>query len=684
MVSAVVEAANGAPLKFVCSTCWLVFDDGGIRACAGCGAAKPPLGWPPMPFEFRARYLFVDQLGRGGQGAVFRAYDRQAASEPWVAVKVAKLQGEALDETFLKEMFRREGRAAAVLSEHPQYFVGFRGSDFNDPAYLVLDFVPWPTLKQMYASEGKLHPLAAARLGIEILRGVRCMERRSMVHRDLKPENIFAHRSTEDLFEVKIADLGVWIDEKASDESLLGRYEDNRLFGTVPYMSPEQVRGDPVTTASDVHAVASILWQLTTGTVPFPTKPTPNMVERAKERLKQCELQPPRPLSMPEELYRILTIALRFDPMERVFADPQTMAGMDNPSNVSVARGMEKALQRFVDEYAERRTLALKAKLKKIQDLELQLAKGEKRIATAQTLSTRAQEFRGRLGRLHGESTGFEVVLEVLRAVELEIHDWDVSVEAFADAGRMQISEAAKRADEAAKRADVEATRAATEAERANTAAKRAAEVEAAAKTNATRADQAESRAAIASRRAEKAEGLLHLAQKQRPTRWLVGLCLALVGSCVGFGLSVFVQSEQSTPSPQQIAAAPGSTETRPLPLVAQTASTAASAAATGPGEPAAAPTQPETSNPTPSTATVASTSSKPADSAAPVTQPLAQKPAAEPQPTTARKPFASTTSTRGIVDSGSIYSPDKPTSKAAPNPSTTAKNRPMIVKPVE
>lgn len=546
-VTSAVEAARGGAIKFVCATCWLVFDHSGSRACAGCGTMSPPLGWPALPFEFRERYLFVEQLGRGGQGAVFRAYDRQSAADPWVAVKVAHRRSEAL-----KEVFRREGRAAAMLSEHPQYFVGFRGSDFSDPAYLVLEFVPWPTLKQMHALEGNLHPLEVARLGVEILRGVRCMERRAMVHRDLKPANIFAQRCPDGSFEVKIADLGVWIDSGASDESLLGRHDDGKhFFGTPAYMSPEQIRGEVVGAASDVHAVASILWQLMTGVVPFPTKPAVGLEEKLADRLRQCKVQPPRPPSIPEDLYVILATALRFNPEERVFVDPQTLVGSDNSGHASAARGMEKALRRFIDEYAERRERALREAFARIQVLEAQLTGGEKRIATAQTLSAKAQEFRARLARLGGASTGFEVVLDALVQMEPQVQEWGTAVDAFVDAGRAEINYAVGRAEAESKRAvelqerlEAETKRAAEMKTRAEMEAQRAAEMEARARAEAERAVRAEAELS-----ADRAERSIRGSEGRVLPRLVAGGLLLAIGLGGGFGAAYGLGSSAVTGS---------------------------------------------------------------------------------------------------------------------------------------
>jgi Protein kinase domain len=544
----------GGVLKFVCSTCWLVFENGGMRACAGCGTASPPLGWPTLPYEFRERYLFVEQLGRGGQGAVFRAYDRQTSDEPWVAVKVAQVKSEAL-----KEVFRREGRAAAMLSEHPKYFVGFRGSDFSEPAYLVLEFVPWTTLRRMHALEGNLHPLDVARLGVEILRGVRCMERRAMVHRDLKPDNIFAHRCGDDSFEVKIADLGVWIDSGASEESLLGRPDDKKhFFGTPPYMSPEQIRGDPVTAASDVHAVASVLWQLCTGALPFPMKAGVSIEERIADRLQQYRHTPPRPPSMPEELYLILAVALRYNPEERVFLDPQTLVGTEIPGHASAARGMEKALRRFIDEYAERRERALREAFAKLRELERFLTEGEKKIVTAHTLMARAQDFRARLAGLTGVSSGFEPVLETLRVIEPQVHAWNAAIEAFLDTGRAEI-------DRAAGRFEAESRRAAELERRLRLAEERAANAE------------ADLSAEIAERSLKEAgaHGLAKIA-------W--GALICGIGLCAGWILSLAVSAREAS-SGLEIPSAQG----RHLPLPVAAAATASVLAA----EPRPVPAEP-------------------------------------------------------------------------------------------
>jgi len=180
------------PLLFVCDECWWTFSDGSQLVCA-CERPRPSEGWPAMPYLFRGRYLFVELLGRGGMGAVFRAYDQASKDRPWVAVKVIRKGTSELEST-LTEMFRREVAAAQMLAQHKLFFVDVLGFDDVKPAYLALEYVPWQTLEELVASlpaiERRLPSVQVARIGVAILRGLAKMHFHRIVHRDLKPANL--------------------------------------------------------------------------------------------------------------------------------------------------------------------------------------------------------------------------------------------------------------------------------------------------------------------------------------------------------------------------------------------------------------------------------------------------------------------------------------------------------------
>jgi serine/threonine protein kinase len=347
-----------ATILFVCTDCWRTFSDGS-RATCECEKPRPGQGWAAMPHLFRGRYLFVELLGRGGMGAVFRAYDQAAHESPWVAVKVVQQARPELAFT-LKEMFRNEVAAAQMLAQHKQFFVQVLGHDGVDPAYLVLEHVSWQTLEQLLSSlpgtVDWLPPMQVARIGSAVLRGVAKMHFHRIVHRDLTPANIFIHRLPEgEGYDVKITDLGLWAFDHVQGESesmtLAGKKP--TIDGTPSYMSPEQSTGEPVGAASDIHTLGSVLWEMATGEVPFPARADIPSHEAVEKRVHIMKTLPKRPSGMPEGLYNVLIKALAFDPKKRW------------PN----ATEMRRALEAFVNHYNQQRQRDLEVSWKNIDKM---------------------------------------------------------------------------------------------------------------------------------------------------------------------------------------------------------------------------------------------------------------------------------------------------------------------------
>lgn len=355
--SATTGPQLATPLLFVCDECWWTFSDGSQLVCA-CERPRPDEGWAAMPYLFRGRYLFVELLGRGGMGAVFRAYDQASKDRPWVAVKVIRKGTTELEST-LTEMFRREVAAAQMLAQHKQFFVDVLGFDDVKPSYLALEYVPWQTLEELVASlppiERRLPSVQVARIGVAILRGLAKMHFHRIVHRDLKPANMFVrHVPEREGYDVKITDLGLWAFAQVQGESdslsLVGR---PGTAGTPLYMSPEQSTGEAVSGASDVHSVGSVLWQLATGEVPFPAPKDGSLHEIIEYRAKTLSQPVERPDYMPEQLFRALAKSLAFEREKRW----------------NSASEMRKALEAFVEKYQMERMRDLDGALERIDDL---------------------------------------------------------------------------------------------------------------------------------------------------------------------------------------------------------------------------------------------------------------------------------------------------------------------------
>ena len=239
-----------------CGACY----DSGIGRCAEDRAALAPVRLPRLLAE---RYRMDRRLGRGGMGTVYAATD--TALERPVAVKV--IREDLVGSAEAAERFRREARAAASFTHPNVVTVHDFGVAAETRAFLVMELLEGRTLRQELQRQKRL---SAART-LDTLRGVaaavEAAHRRQLIHRDLKPENIFLVRS--ETGEVpKVLDFGVAKFLPAAGDSTLDTGT-GLLVGTLHYMAPEQVRGEPVDLSWDLWALAVIAYELLTGARPF-------------------------------------------------------------------------------------------------------------------------------------------------------------------------------------------------------------------------------------------------------------------------------------------------------------------------------------------------------------------------------------------------------------------------------
>jgi len=251
------------------------------------------------------RYQLVRLIGHGGMGAVHEAV-RVDDFHKKVALKIIK---QGLDSDFIRTRFVQERQLLASL-EHPYIARLLDGGETDDGSpYLVLEFVDGQTITQ-YCE--KLDRTARLRLFLKVCEAVEFAHRKLVVHRDLKPANILV--TTEG--EPKLLDFGI---AKLLDS---GASQTQTAFAalTPDYASPEQVRGEPVTTASDVYSLGVILYQLLTGRKPYTID-----TATALEMDRVICVQPPAAPGLGDELDHILLMALRKEP-ERRYAGVQRLA----------------------------------------------------------------------------------------------------------------------------------------------------------------------------------------------------------------------------------------------------------------------------------------------------------------------------------------------------------------------
>jgi eukaryotic-like serine/threonine-protein kinase len=224
------------------------------------------------------RYRLVRPIARGGMAEVWQAHDETLDRD--VAVKM--LHSHLADDSDFIERFRREAVAVAKLS-HPNVvtvydtgvdsFVNNAGR-VERRAYLVMELLRGATLRTLMSSDPEDRPTLreAVKIAAEIGDGLGYAHRNGVVHRDVKPANIFVETSPGPIGarfgRVRVVDFGIakGIGVNQNDEDLT---QVGSILGTAKYVSPEQVEGHAIDARSDIYSMGVLLYEMTTGQVPF-------------------------------------------------------------------------------------------------------------------------------------------------------------------------------------------------------------------------------------------------------------------------------------------------------------------------------------------------------------------------------------------------------------------------------
>jgi hypothetical protein len=214
----------------------------------------------PLPRVF-GNYELVEELGRGGMGVVYKAWDKSL--ERFVALKKV-LRGQMASQADL-ERFRAEAQAAAGLA-HPNIVPVYQVGEIEGQAYFCMEYVEGKTLSEVVA-DGPLPPRVAASYLATIARAVQYAHEKGILHRDLKPANILLEQGDMESALPKITDFGL-AKRVEGGMSLTGT---GAIVGTPSYMAPEQAEGNnpAPSPAVDVYSLGAILYELLTGRPPF-------------------------------------------------------------------------------------------------------------------------------------------------------------------------------------------------------------------------------------------------------------------------------------------------------------------------------------------------------------------------------------------------------------------------------
>jgi serine/threonine protein kinase/Tfp pilus assembly protein PilF len=259
------------------------------------------------PYEIQA------PLGAGGMGEVYRAHDERVGRDVAIKVLPARLER---DEA-ARARFVREAKAVAALS-HPNILALYEFEHEGDVSFVVTELLEGETLREMLGG-GSVSWRRVAQIGASIADGLAAAHAKGIIHRDLKPENIFITTDGR----VKILDFGLATshlpatptsDSTPTERILSGDAPDERLAGTVGYMAPEQLRGEPASPRSDIFALGCILFECATSRRAFAA---PSPVETMSAILRDDPPDLHQSLDIPLAIEDVIRRCLQKNPQAR-------------------------------------------------------------------------------------------------------------------------------------------------------------------------------------------------------------------------------------------------------------------------------------------------------------------------------------------------------------------------------
>ncbi|HSP06806.1 MAG TPA: serine/threonine-protein kinase [Acidobacteriota bacterium] len=272
-----------------------------VTSVSEAGNSQMPTTFMSVAAALEGRYQILKELGRGGMGIVFQAYDKQLNEQ--VAIKI--LSPMLSTNTDALERMKREVSAARRIT-HPNVIRIHDISEAGGLNFVSMEFFNGISLKDHIKKSGPLSLMQAFNIASQICDGLEAAHRQGVIHRDLKSQNIIINSAGL----IKIIDFGL-----AHTAHLEGLTATGLIMGKPEYMAPEQVACKKVDERADLYSLGIILYEIFTGSVPF------HGDSAIAVGFKQMKEDPPAPRSLngqlPEQVEQVILKALAKEPLQR-------------------------------------------------------------------------------------------------------------------------------------------------------------------------------------------------------------------------------------------------------------------------------------------------------------------------------------------------------------------------------
>ena len=279
----------------------------------------PKSAYSRKEVDVKEQYEFVRQIGEGGMGKVYEAYDKVLKRK--VAIK--RVRPELVRSAYVREQFLAEARMVALL-RHPCIVEIYTVIESESSLYLVFEYVDGQTLETRLDIDGRILFSEAKKIFDYVCRGLHYAHSQDIIHCDLKPGNIMIKEDGT----AKVMDFGV------AKKSVEGQTGARTVAGTPAYMAPEQQKGF-MRKQSDVYSLALCLYEALVGQVPWSVKGFD---------IANKKIYPPSKLvpSIPQEVDSLLEEALKEDPNERIQSIEEFWKRLDKIEPVAKEEDIEK------------------------------------------------------------------------------------------------------------------------------------------------------------------------------------------------------------------------------------------------------------------------------------------------------------------------------------------------------